>query len=85
MAHLQSKGLAIESYALSHQHGDDVVAIRGSERLIVEAKSEGGSKPHTKKFGQPFDVGQGYSHVSRAVVRAEGARTEGAVIRGLFY
>lgn len=53
MEHLASEGWTIESFALSHQHGDDIVASRGAERPVVEAKGDGSSKSTTARFGNP--------------------------------
>ena len=68
--HLRSDGWTVESFALSHQHGDDIVASRGAERLIIEAKGDGSSKSTTARFGKPFTRNQVKTHVSVAVVRA---------------
>ena len=68
--YLEFDGWTIESFALSHQHGDDIVASRGEERLIIEAKGDGSSKNTTARFGKPFTRNQVKTHVSVAVVRA---------------
>ncbi|MGW6265780.1 hypothetical protein [Cellulosimicrobium funkei] len=70
MRYLEMNGWTIESHALAHQHGDDIVATRGDERLIVEAKGAGSSKEGTRRFGQAFTRNQVGSHVSVAVCRA---------------
>ncbi len=70
MRHLETEGWTIESFALAHQHGNDIVAIRGHQRLIVEAKGAGSSKEGTRRFGQAFTRNQVGSHVSVAVHRA---------------
>lgn len=70
MQHLESDGWSIESFALAHQHGDDIVATRAGQRLIVEAKGAGSSKSGTKRFGQPFTRNQVGSHVSVAIHRS---------------
>ncbi|MGM1028266.1 MAG: hypothetical protein ACQEWM_00165 [Actinomycetota bacterium] len=72
MTHLQAEGWTIVTHALSHQRGDDIVATRGSERLIVEAKGEGSSKSTTARYGKAFNRNQVRTHVSVAVVRAMG-------------
>lgn len=68
--HLKSDGWTIESFALSHQHGDDIVASRDEQRLVVEAKGDGSSKSTTARFGKPFTRNQVKTHVAVAVVRA---------------
>jgi len=70
MVHLEAEGWTIDSFALSHQHGDDVVASRGGSQLIIEAKGDGSSKSNTARFGKPFTRNQVKTHVSVAVVRA---------------
>ena len=70
MAHLEADGWSIESFALSHQHGDDIVATRGVAKLVVEAKGEGSSRPGSRRHGLAFNRNQVGTHVSVAIVRA---------------
>lgn len=70
VAHLRSEGWEIESTSLATQHGDDIVATRGDDRLLVEAKGEGSSKTHTKRYGSPFTNQQASVHVAVAVLRS---------------
>lgn len=70
MVHLEAEGWTIDSFALSHQHGDDIVASRGVQRLVIEAKGDGSSKSSTARFGKPFTRNQVKTHVAVAVVRA---------------
>lgn len=70
VAHLRADGWEIVSTALATQPGDDIVATRHGERLIVEAKGQGSSKAHTSRYGQSFDSGQVLTHVSVAILRA---------------
>lgn len=77
-SHLRTSGWGIQSFALAHQHGDDIVATRGAERLIVEAKGAGSSKNWSKRFGQPFTRSQVRTHVSVAVHRAMSVWSTGA-------
>lgn len=60
------------------QKGDDIIAVRGTERLVVEAKGETSSKPTTGRYGAAFDSGQVNSHVSRAMLRAMRVISEGS-------
>jgi hypothetical protein len=83
MSYLESEGWTIESFALSHQHGDDIVALCGSERLIIEAKGEGSSKSTTARFGKSFNPNQVKTHVSVAVVRAMRVVSEGVASAGV--
>lgn len=70
MRHLEEEGWTINSFALSHQHGDDIVASLGAHRLVIEAKGDGSSKSGTARFGKPFTRNQVKTHVAVAVVRA---------------
>lgn len=74
--HLRADGWTIVSIALATQHGDDIVAHRGDQRLLVEAKGQGSSKPHTSRFGQPFSRRQAATHVGVAILRALRAVSE---------
>lgn len=67
---LRSHDYTIESTATVQQHGEDIIASSGEQRLIVEAKGEGSSKPHTKRYGNPFTKGQVFDHVAKAVLKA---------------
>jgi hypothetical protein len=77
VTHLRAEGWAIESTALATQHGDDIVATRNSERLVVEAKGEGSSKAHTRRFGAPFTNQQASVHIAVAVLRSLRVMSEG--------
>ena len=81
--HLVADGWLITSFAWSHQHGDDIVASRGAERLIVEAKGDGSSKSNTARFGKPFNRNQVKTHVSVAVVRAMRVVSDGLASAGV--
>lgn len=70
MLHLEAEGWTIDSFVLSHQHGDDIVASYGGDRLVIEAKGDGSSKSSTARFGKPFTRNQVKTHVAVAVVRA---------------
>lgn len=70
MRHLELEGWSIDSFALSHEHGDDIVATRRGRRLVVEAKGDGSSKSNTARFGKPFTRNQVKTHVAVAVLRA---------------
>lgn len=80
IAYLSSDGWTIDSFALSHQHGDDIDASRGAQRLIIEAKGDGSSKNTTARFGKPFTRNQVKTHVSVAVVRAMQVASKGSAI-----
>jgi hypothetical protein len=75
--HLRADGWTIESTALATQHGDDIVATRSAERLVVEAKGQGSSKAHNSRYGKPFNRGQASTHVGVAVLRSLRVVSEG--------
>ena len=83
VAHLRADRWEIESTALATQHGDDIVATRNAERLVVEAKGEGSSKSHTKRFGAPFTKQQASVHVAVAVLRSMRVVSEGTSIAAI--
>ncbi len=85
MRYLKGDGWSIESYSLAHQHGDDIVATRGDERLVVEAKGAGSSKEGTRRFGEAFTRNQVRSHVSVAVHRALRVWSSGGAMAGLAF
>ncbi|MEO7571250.1 MAG: hypothetical protein ABIX10_02325 [Acidimicrobiales bacterium] len=74
---LERRGWMIVQKLRATQKGDDIVAVRGTERLVVEAKGETSSKPTTGRYGSAFDSGQVNSHVSRAMLRAMRVVSEG--------
>ena len=65
-----TKGWAIESTCKGTDHGDDIVAIRGSNELRIEAKGEGSSKEYTPRYGFAFTRNQVKVHVASAFLRA---------------
>lgn len=69
-AALEADGWEILSKARATERGDDIVARRGSQRLIVEAKGAGSSKVGTNRYGRSFNRGQVGTHVGVAVLRA---------------
>jgi hypothetical protein len=69
-AQLIEAGWTIAARARTNQPGDDLVAERDGERIIIEAKGGGSSKEHTSRYGQPFSRGQVRHHVAMAVARA---------------
>lgn len=70
VARLEAHGWAIKSIAHAHQHGDDIVAVKGEHMLRVEAKGAGSSKVGTRRHGRAFTGNQVGSHVGVAVMRA---------------
>jgi len=67
---LEGEGWEILSRATANEHGYDIEAVRGAERLIVEAKGAGSSKAHTNRYGKEFNKNQVNDHVARAILKA---------------
>jgi hypothetical protein len=84
-AYLQRTGWLIESTARAVQHGDDLVARRSEQVLIVEAKGEGSSKAHTARFGRPFTRGQVATHVAVATLRTLKVHSRGQALAGMAF
>ena len=81
--HLTTGGWQIVSWAEPDRRGPDIVAMRNGTRLEVEAKGAGRSKPHTARYGQPFNAAQVRVHVGEAVLKAlrvVAAGTAGAAV-----
>ncbi|SDL43639.1 hypothetical protein [Tessaracoccus oleiagri] len=85
MTHLAGDGWSIEGHAMAHQHGDDIVARRGVDRLVIEAKGAGSSKMGTKRYGSLFTRNQVRSHVSVAIHRALRVWSGGEAQAGLAF
>ena len=69
-AYLERSGWTVVSRALATERGDDIVAERGGNRHIVEAKGGGSSKEGTRRFGKEFSLGQCQVNVGMASLRA---------------
>lgn len=67
---LACRGWTVTQQLRSTEQGDDIVALRGDHRLIVEAKGQTSAVATSARFGQPFSVGQVRSHVGQAVLRS---------------
>lgn len=68
--YLVGRSWRIVSRATAVQRGDDLVAERNGERLVIEAKGAGSSKIGTARFGKTFNKGQVFDHVGKAVLKA---------------
>lgn len=67
---LETHSYKIVGTSSASQHGDDIVAQRAGERLVIEAKGAGSSKPATARYGQEFTGAQVFDHVAKAVLKA---------------
>jgi hypothetical protein len=80
---LKDDGWAIVSRCRASERGEDIVASRNFQRLVVEAKGAGSSKPDTNRYGDEFNKGQVFDHVGKAVLeslRVVGRRDTSAAI-----
>jgi len=67
--HLRERGWEIVSRATAIQRGDDLIAQRLNESLVIEAKGAGSSTAGTARYGSPFNSGQVFDHVAQAVLK----------------
>jgi Holliday junction resolvase-like predicted endonuclease len=68
--HLRKNGWHIERTRSTNERGHDILATKGETTLAVEVKGGKSSKPHTARYGKPFDSGQKRSHVAVALYKA---------------
>jgi len=71
--HLERNDYVIRQSLTSVQHGHDIIADKQGDptwTLYVEAKGEGSSKATTARYGSPFNSGQVFDHVAKAVLKA---------------
>lgn len=67
--YLKQIGWIIEDHCLGQKHGNDIVALKGNLKLIVEAKgAKAGDKSPTKRR-ECFDKGQIKTHFGKAIVK----------------
>lgn len=65
--YLNSQAWEIKSCSHTTEHGIDIVARRGTEALLVEAKGETSNKANSKRYGKPFNRAQCRDHVANAL------------------
>jgi hypothetical protein len=69
-AYLTGQRWVIRQALRSSERGDDIIAERAGDRLLVEAKGETSAQSASARYGKPFSASQVGSHVGRAVLRA---------------
>jgi hypothetical protein len=67
--HLKQNGWTIESHCLGQKQGNDIVALKGNSRLIVEAKGAKAGNNSPTKRREYFDSGQIKTHFGKAIVK----------------
>jgi len=68
--YLKRSGYEIVQISHTRQQGDDIVAARAGERLIVEAKGATSARESSRRFGTAFSSAQIKVHVAETVYRA---------------
>jgi len=67
--HLKENDWKIESYCLGQQKGNDIVAKKDKETLIIEAKGAKASDNSPTKKREKFSSGQIKTHFGKALVK----------------
>lgn len=67
---LKSKGWTISGSCNTVQRGVDIVAIKGEQTLMIEAKGQTSSKEISAKFGKEFSYGQKVDHIAKALLKS---------------
>jgi len=70
MEHLKSENWTIESYCLGQKRGYDIVANKGSEKLIIEVKGARANDKSPTKKREYFDSGQLKTHLGKAIIKS---------------
>jgi hypothetical protein len=80
---LTTQGYRVTQHLSESQTGDDIVAVSPKgKNVLIEAKGETSSKPHTSNYGKPFGSSQVLDHVSKAFYRAA-SYTSKSVLAGI--
>jgi hypothetical protein len=69
MKDLKAKGWSIESFCKGNERGNDIVATKNGERLIIEAKGAKANDEAPTKKRASFDSGQIKTHFGKAIVK----------------
>jgi Holliday junction resolvase-like predicted endonuclease len=67
--YLKSDGWTIVSHCLGRQRGTDIVASKGNQKLLVEAKGARGNQADKNVVRRIFDSGQVKDHLGKAIVK----------------
>jgi hypothetical protein len=68
--HLKAEGWTVTKTCTTEQRGIDLIAERGNEGLVLEAKGGTSSKEGTGRYGKGFSTNQQRDHVANAVLTA---------------
>ena len=74
--YLKSQNWMIESFCLGQKRGYDIVASKGSEKLIVEVKGAKANDKSPTKKREHFDSGQLKTHLGKAIVKSFETKNE---------
>lgn len=69
MKYLNKEGWEIESYCMGNKRGIDIVANKGKNKLLVEAKGARANDKAHNKVRKFFDRGRIRTHLGRAIVK----------------
>ena len=70
IVYLERDGWVIESRSHADEQGEDIVAVRSGQKLVIEAKGAGSSKSGSNRYGLTFSKGQVFDHVGKAILKA---------------
>ena len=74
--YLRKNGYEIRQQLSETEKGDDIIAVRGAETLLIEAKGETSSKETSNRYGKLFTRSQVHDHVAMAFYRAAKMRRD---------
>lgn len=66
--HLKDTGFEIKQSLLTSEKGIDIIAIKNSYTLFIEAKGETSASITSKRFGSPFNQNQIKTHIGQAIL-----------------
>ena len=68
--HLSEQGYEIKQKLSTKQKGIDVIAQKGNECLMIEAKGETSSREGSQRYGKPYTASQVFDRVAKGVYTA---------------
>jgi len=66
---LSKKGWRVDNLCKGHTHGNDISAVKGTDRLIVEAKGGRGNPKSPVTTRKKFNCSQIKTHFGKAIVK----------------
>ena len=65
--HLSKQGYEIKQKLSTKQKGIDIIAMKGEQRLMIEAKGETSSREGSQRYGKPYTASQVFNRVAKGV------------------